>query len=592
MSTSLMNRKRNTSVTADTVRASNKKPRRRRNGRESVEDAIENWKKYNNNQLQFGEQDGLKKVCKVPAKGSKKGCMLGKGGPDNSKCKFRGVRQRIWGKWVAEIRQPIDDGRVGSKGNKRLWLGTFSTAIDAALAYDVAAKAMYGPYARLNFPDFSNESIDDSKKASASSTTETCSVDSAPTANWEVEKIKESVYVKEEARCTAEDSAIETRGTECNSRNNESATQDHKEHGIEVKTLNEAMDDELTVNSRNNESWALVYKEKAIEADTLKEAMDDEHTGVMRIPNSNGIKDTNEYLNNELRDEECKLGISYMDSEDYKMQTAFKRKEMESEAEISHSIISSAHSDFNFRFNYLDNYEDQNSGISVVDLEPSFDVKVDMPSTREDWNGELGGSIESLGYNCFLGKDDNFQTEYTDIHCKPLRDMKEVEAGPEGSTDFYSCKSFDNIYEHMHHYEPTDFSCHQQINTRTPVGFEVQTPMNYVNVNTFENKLDFQHSWSAEAIADMKPFTLIRNVNCGSPREENYDSEQFEFSSVSYLQRGGGLQEPQAKTQDGFNQHDMGPGVDYKMEFLRPDVDLDFMEATIFPDSWFPEPGF
>ncbi|GKE25252.1 DREB2 transcription factor [Tanacetum coccineum] len=60
--------------------------------------------------------------------------MKGKCGPENSKCSFRGVRQRMWGKWVAEIRQP--------NGGKKLWLGTFGSAIEGALAYDEAARAI------------------------------------------------------------------------------------------------------------------------------------------------------------------------------------------------------------------------------------------------------------------------------------------------------------------------------------------------------------------------------------------------------------------------------------------------------------------
>ncbi|CAN6805335.1 unnamed protein product, partial [Brassica oleracea] len=101
------------------------------------------------------------KKRKVPAKGSKKGCMKGKGGPENGQCSFTGVRQRIWGKWVAEIKEP-------NRGS-RLWLGTFPTAEEAACAYDEAARVMYGPMARLNFPRSPVSDV-----ASSSSHSEVC----------------------------------------------------------------------------------------------------------------------------------------------------------------------------------------------------------------------------------------------------------------------------------------------------------------------------------------------------------------------------------------------------------------------------------
>ncbi|KAF7011594.1 hypothetical protein CFC21_025873 [Triticum aestivum] len=86
-------------------------------------------------------QQQNRKRC-FPLRQSRKGCMKGKGGPENQRCPFRGVRQRTWGRWVAEIREP-------NRG-ARLWLGTFATALDAARAYDSAARALYGDCARLN----------------------------------------------------------------------------------------------------------------------------------------------------------------------------------------------------------------------------------------------------------------------------------------------------------------------------------------------------------------------------------------------------------------------------------------------------------
>lgn len=74
---------------------------------------------------------------------SNNGCGPLVGGPLRARKRFVGVRQRPSGRWVAEIKDTIQQIRV--------WLGTFDTAEEAARAYDEAACLLRGSNTRTNF---------------------------------------------------------------------------------------------------------------------------------------------------------------------------------------------------------------------------------------------------------------------------------------------------------------------------------------------------------------------------------------------------------------------------------------------------------
>ncbi|KAF3964562.1 hypothetical protein CMV_011157 [Castanea mollissima] len=546
-----------------------RKSRKRRNGCDSIEETLAKWKKLNI-QYDFGK-DGVDVTRKLPAKGSTKGCMPGKGGPENSGCKYRGVRQRTWGKWVAEIREPFI-GDPAPRKSSRLWLGTFDSAVEAALAYDEAAKAMYGNLARLNFPKYREESTYSNvlssgklyrSKVPVKESEEKRNCSEACVSNESTEELKVTPERSDQLKKERSEGCIR-------SQNNE--TEELKlEH-----TLRQPIKVKCKLRSDTNPS-----NDVEVEMSTVSKEMEGELTGGLK---SSGFN--NNRLHYEPMDAAPNTSIHCKSSDDAEIDMMEMREE--TNGEFAEALNSG--DDFNGLYDLL-------HGVTTdVDYDPRTD---NMAIMRDEKMGELS---EICIFNDYIDSHntyDVFDSHNTydvshdapiDVNCNQLSYCKPCNVEGEMPmmknkmkrelSDITGFHYFNSFNDHSNDLHNPSFNVVKSDKALTREDMQENFTDSGYSYG-FDNRSRYLHNWSTNRA--IEPLGDGSSVNSTLKQEGNDD--------LGYPLRGWSscfshrLQYSDTCLPGSSNQkQDLDSGVDFNLDLLKPDYNFGSSEQHTQPE--------
>ncbi|KAF5737263.1 hypothetical protein HS088_TW13G00142 [Tripterygium wilfordii] len=480
--------------------------------------------------------------------------------------------------------------------------GVIMTSIEAAHAYDEAARAIHGPCARVNFPE-SSTTRKLPNDAPASRTTERSSTGSMRvTRSCEAGSGEESKTIQILSK---------EKPDELSPRVSEELNSKHSSKDCLGNVSEEKMPESAAGDGKDVEHDLQTDREFAdveVETSILKEEIDPELQEIMRLRSYCGFENRQDFLHNEPKKIKRNVHIS---SKDVEVQRLLKREEIE--VKFRRAVESSGQDNLNNRYNQLhDDFMDSSTD--------KLSTQVGMHVVNKLLQGECTGVMESTNSNIFNTGYDGMHNADKVVHYNSKMDCvpsNHAEAGrpatwrnevgePSENIDHSSHSCFKDRYDHLHD-APVRISSYvpsKDVEFEMAIMGEEQQrkPAKRRNYSGYNNPSDdFVHlhsSSNGEAVGG-KHLGAMSILDTASRRNDKYNSDQFNMTPTSYPQTGGPydifnhLQNPEATIEGSINQMERkNSGLDDNFIPCKSYFDLDFDEEQASFYSLFPDLGF